>query len=675
MSNEKMSFLVLVCLLLTASDASSFQPFKRVNFFLAARRENEALAKLHVANPLEKKGEKESNNEEITPLFETDEDAENIEFVTARQYDWQEFRPKGVGLLQNLRWLVTGTSYVKKKETSEEMQQNLASLARMLILLREYEKRYGVPEFGGTQTQRKLLADLIRDCYASGTPTWVLEAVVSRVAEGLTGREKVQLMLLPNRAFVHYPPALSDKDSQPGTEMFPLTGGFYMAKLGALEQVVVRLASFAGNTRSIERHNAALLRMPNKYELIATAKQESKFVSEALHDTHPDEEDLAKEILHLAGESYGLFYFVNSPQFQAAVQVTDESDDFWEVEDSIKNIFSRLAAREGSHAIENIQNNQQQLYSPLVVNLFRVCSAAGACALWFNGGPADMVASGVLSLAVAYIGSKQVYGFEERVLKEVLSSVFVGLCAGLLSLKWPGTFCFGAMAVASILDYLQGFKAVFGIIEVMTKNVVTGAARLLESILYTGLLSYSIKFGLDVAKKILGVSDASAALLANCPIPHALFPLIMPITTLGWSGLFNPSYADLPLMAYHGVLALSLYFAGFNTFTSAACVTFSAGLISRFTGREALGNTFAGLYALVPGTYMVQTLMEATKSGFVENVLTTAVVIGLGGWTGTILCSPTILGKTSGLNGLSRNKSGERWKNKKQMRAPSMLSF
>jgi uncharacterized membrane protein YjjP (DUF1212 family) len=671
----KMSLLVWLCLFLDPSDASSFQPAKRTNFFLTARQDQPKapLGKLNTASPLEKEDLVEV--EETSPLFETNEEDENIEFVTEKQYNWQEFRPKGVGLFQNLRWLVTGTSFVKKKESSEEMQQNLASLARMLILLREYKKRYGVPTFGGPLVQRKLVADIIRDCYASGTPTWVLEAVVSRVAEGLTGREKVQLMLLPNTALVHYPPALSDKESQPGTEFFAISGGMYMAKLGALEQVVVRLASFAGNTRSIERHNAELLRMPNKYELIATAKQESKFVSETLDTTHPDEADLAKEILNLAGESYGLFYFVNSPQFQAAVQVTDDSDDFWEVEDSIKNIFSRLAAREGSHSMEQIQSNQQVLYSPLVVNLFRVFSAAGACALWFQGSPADMVASGVLSVAVAYIGSKQVVGFEERVLKEVLSSCFVGICAGLLAIRWPDKFCFGSIAVASILDYLQGFKAVFGVIEVMTKNVVTGGARLLESILYTGLLAYSIKFGLDLAKKILGCSDVSAALLPGNPVHPSLFPLILPFTTLGWSGLFNPSHADLPLMAFHGMLAMVLYWAGFNTFTSAMCVTFSAGLISRFTGREALGNTFAGLYALTPGTYMVRALMATSKAGFIENVLVTAVVIGLGGWTGTILCSPTILGKTSGHNGLSSNKNGERRSNLKQMRTPSLLSF
>ena len=50
--------------------------------------------------------------------------------------------------------------------------------------------------------------------------------------------------------------------------------------------------------------------------------------------------------------------------------------------------------------------------------------------------------------------------FEERMLVEVVSSFVVGLVAGLLSIKWPGTFCFGAIALASVMDYMQGFKVV-----------------------------------------------------------------------------------------------------------------------------------------------------------------------------------------------------------------------
>lgn len=201
------------------------------------------------------------------------------------------------------------------------------------------------------------------------------------------------------------------------------------------------------------------------------------------------------------------------------------------------------------------------------------------------------------------------------------------------------------------MDFLQGFKVVYAVIEVMSKNIVTGTSRLLEGIMFTGLVSYSLKFGLDAAFRVVGKvaspENYAAMLVAGEGINPAYFPLILPFAAVAWSGLFRPSIADLPLMAFHGVLAFCLNWAGVPMFMAAMAVTFSAGIISRFTGREALGNTLAGLYALVPGTYMVRALLSPSRVNFIETVLFTAATIGLGGWTGSLLCSPTILGKSS----------------------------
>ncbi len=130
-------------------------------------------------------------------------------------------------------------------------------------------------------------------------------------------------------------------------------------------------------------------------------------------------------------------------------------------------------------------------------------------------------------------------------------------------------------------------------------------------------------------------------------INRMFFPLILPFAAIAWSGLFRPSTGDIRLMAFHGVLAFGLNMIGAPLYVAAMCVTFSAGIISRFTGREALGNTLSGLYALVPGTYMVRSLLSPSNSNFIETVLFSAATIGLGGWTGSLLCSPTILGKSS----------------------------
>jgi hypothetical protein len=218
----------------------------------------------------------------------------------------------------------------------------------------------------GPQEQRKLLADITVDLYNSGTPTWVLETVLERVAEGMTGREGVHFMLLPRRCFIYYPPSSSRPS---GTDIFKLTPGYDIARMNAVEQVVVRLASFAGNTQSAERVNPSALRMPSKDELIQAKQKESREVIDILNQENPSSDELANEILNIASSTYGLFFFLNTPKFQAAINATDEDDVFWEVKDSTRTTFTRLAANATSKSMDHIHDNVRMLYSKQLLSL------------------------------------------------------------------------------------------------------------------------------------------------------------------------------------------------------------------------------------------------------------------------------------------------------------------
>ena len=61
-----------------------------------------------------------------------------------------------------------------------------------------------------------------------------------------------------------------------------------------------------------------------------------------------------------------------------------------------------------------------------------------------------------------------------------------------------------------------------------------------------------------------------------------------------------------------------------------------------------------GLYVLLPGSYLARGLFSTAGNKSLDGNLLMAIVfmavtIGLGGWTGTMLCSPTILGTNNGL--------------------------
>ena len=590
-------------------------------------------------------------------------------------YNWKKYAPSHFSILRFARWLMVGGS-AYSKESDEELHHNLESLARCLLLLRKYEILFGMPEHGGPHDQEFVLREVCKDLYAGGTPIWALEPVMVKAAEGLTGKEGINFLLLPRKTFISEP-------SSGATSMFSTERGFCINKLDSMERVVVRLASFASNTNGFSNVPS---RPPTPVELENAAQ--TGLASFACDET--DREALAAEILALGSEAQGLFFFVNT--ITSLYDTMNSENDsapsissFWKVENSTCNLFSRLAAMDAMKSIEKIDDEKRVLYSPLMIIFFRLCSAAGACAIWFNGSWQDMGIAGVLAIMVAYFESSPVLTRQERIVFEIVASFAVGLTAGLIALTWPNETCFGAMAVAGVLDILQGFRIVYAIIEIMSKHTVAGGADLLEGILFTGLIAYFLKIGQYAAAQILGDSPK---IFLGCShgIDKLWYFLFLPLAAVSWSGIFMPNYNDLPLMGLHGVLAYGVNWglsrthqnANFNNFISSLCVTLSAGIISRFSGRQAVGNTVAGLYVLLPGAYLVDALYSSGSDGglFIE-ILLSAVIIGIGAWTGTMLCSPTLLGTTHGLlmqkHPRHHRSTGERRRQKQ--RSSAMLFF
>ncbi|CAB9498910.1 Pheromone-regulated membrane protein 10 [Seminavis robusta] len=579
-----------------------------------------------------------------------------------RFYNWRLYFPATKNLWHYLRWLVVGGSFFADPQSDEDMNESLAGLARCLILLRRYLEIFGMPEKGGIRDQEFVLREIVRDLYAGGAPLWSLAPVMQKTAEGLTGQPHVNWMLFPRKAFVYSPAAGT-------TSMFQIDRGFNIRKMDAMEKVAVRLATFASNVEAVSNVPA---RFPHPRQFLRAARGESVRSFGLTEDPLV----LARKILRLASKNQGLFYYVNSREYGGNNQISlDEDDDglaaapqrpnmlkdFWVVTEEERELFSRLACMEAMRKMDVIDKEEEDpsnKTNPWLIVAYRVFASAGACAFWFNGSWFDMMVAGFLAVLVASIGTSSVLSKQERLIYEVIASFVVGLSAGLIALIWPDHTCFASMAVAGVLDLLQGFRVIFSIIELMSKHTVAGGADLLEGILFTGLIAYFLRFGQYMAASIMGDPENIKFEACTHGIDQLWYLLFVPLAALSWSGLFNPLPRDLLPMALHGVLAYGTNYGlskvgasnELNNFVSASLVSFSAGLVSRFTGRQAVGNTVAGLYVLVPGAYLVTSLYSTTIDGsFFSDIIIRAIIIGIGGWTGTILCSPTLLGTTRGL--------------------------
>lgn len=579
-----------------------------------------------------------------------------------RAYPWKKFIPS-LNPVRFCSWLMKGFSPDSELSKSE-VDNNIVKTARMLSLLREYEERFGIPERGGAKEQLWVLTELCTRLYASGTPLWVLKPVMSKAAEGLTGSRLVDFVLFTRSGFIYSP-------SSNTTASFSMERGFDMRMMTVAERILVRLASFASNSRTVHSIKADMPKLPT---LIKAARGQSVMIM----GRSDRREILAKDILDLASEGVGLFYLTHldlkggglSGEFAsdpsgASDMLNDEAKKFWTIDNPIREIFTRLVTMEAVASLKAMSElpPSSKVYPRYVILIFRTISAAGAAGLWFSASWWDMIVAGFLAILVALFEGSTLWK-HERMIFEVFVSFVVGALAGFITITWQEATCFQAIAVASVIDILQGFRVVYSIMEIMSKHTISGGADFLESLLFTGLIAYFLKFGLHATETIMGKTEEQDLFQCSKPISQWWYLLLVPLTSLSWSVLFTPLYRDLPLMTFHGILSFVVYWAinqipeknmdGIAIFVAALTVTASAGFISRFTGRQALGDTVTGLYVLLPGSYLARGLFNTASNKVLDGTLLTSIVviavtIGLGGWTGTMLCSPTILGTNNGL--------------------------
>jgi hypothetical protein len=392
----------------------------------------------------------------MTNFAETREEAWE-EYKEACHYDWRDhWKLEGGGNCCNfVRFLLTGFA-PHVKQSDDEVQDHLNGLARLISLLREYHERFGMPVKGGPRDHEYILREITKDLYLGGAPLWTLEPVMKKVAEGLTGKKGVDFFMLPRRAFIFAP-------SSGATSMFVISRGYDIQRLDAMEKVAVRLASFASNTQSVSNVPA---RLPKPQEL------RRAFRTESVNGVQLCREEMSEEILNLASEAEGLFFFINSKQYKVAArdlhatsmeEKSHELGEFWTVEDTTRELFSRLAAIEALDSIDKLDVERKPLYSYNTMVIFRFVSSAGACAFWFNGSWVDMIVSGLLAVMVGWIGASPLLSQQQRIIFEAVASFMVGFIAAFISLHYPDHACFSAMALSGVLDILQGFRVVYAI--------------------------------------------------------------------------------------------------------------------------------------------------------------------------------------------------------------------
>jgi uncharacterized membrane protein YjjP (DUF1212 family) len=116
---------------------------------------------------------------------------------------------------------------------------------------------------------------------------------------------------------------------------------------------------------------------------------------------------------------------------------------------------------------------------------------------------------GFLQLVIA--PRSELYGYVFEITAAIIVSC-LGRAFGTISWGSDSNFCFSAISQASIVLLLPGFTITMSALELQSKNMVSGAVRMVYAIIYTLFLS----FGFMVGTTIYGAIDSNATSAVTC---------------------------------------------------------------------------------------------------------------------------------------------------------------
>ncbi len=310
----------------------------------------------------------------------------------------------------------------------------------------------------------------------------------------------------------------------------------------------------------------------------------------------------------------------------------------------LDRVFNQVASlqispTEGVAEIKTIVRSPAMYPSWMIVLAFGVVSA---CAGHFLGGASnEMIASGLIGLVtgvlVLFTGPRR----EFSRLMEFLSGLSAALISGFLAIPFGG-YMPAVAGIAGIIILLPGLTFTIAMVELATKHVVSGTARLAGAVMVLLVTGFGIVIGQKIVFKVVGVQPDVVAE----PMAWYVDPITVLIATLCMGVLFQTHMRHAWVMVVGGFL--SFFSARYGTlylgpevgvlFASIA-VGVASNLYARLFDRPALTMMLPGLLMLVPGSLGLRSLQLFLKSDTVDGVQSafTVLVVGVALVVGLLL--------------------------------------
>ncbi|KAI8090079.1 uncharacterized protein B0P05DRAFT_577640 [Gilbertella persicaria] len=236
---------------------------------------------------------------------------------------------------------------------------------------------------------------------------------------------------------------------------------------------------------------------------------------------------------------------------------------------------------------------------------------------------------------------------------------------------WRYGFCFTPVAFASFIVILPGYSMAVALIELVSRQPVSGVVRMVYAIMYSFLLGYGIEMGSEIFGKIDAESVSSQGQAQACKaasssstcvtiIPQAYYFLTVPLFALAYCIYLRarvPRWLPMIFVAVSGFVvnyALSCYAQAPSQVLQvvpAFTVGLLGNLLTKLTGKMSLDAVILGIFYMVPGSLGLKSALGFFGSsdnsefanqgaGFALSMIETSIGITVGLFIATLVVYP-----------------------------------